>query len=103
MPQTVQVVVNFNIAPPAPPQLVATPATASNSLTVGSPAPTSPVSVISGGTPPYNQPTVDAASANPLPPGLSASVDASGNLTITGTPTVAGSGSVTLDISDSGA
>jgi hypothetical protein len=106
MPQTVQVTINFSIAPappPPPPTLVATPATATDSLTVGQPAPTTPLSVISGGTPPYKQPTVDPASSNPLPPGLAAAVDASGNLTVTGSPDAAGSGSVTLDIQDSGA
>lgn len=103
MPQTVQVTINFSIAPAPPPPLVATPATASDSLTVGVAAPSTPISVISGGTGPYNAPTVDPASPAPLPPGLTAAVDASGNLTITGTPTVAGSGSVILDVTDSGA
>lgn len=102
MPQTVQVTINFNIAPAQPPALVATPPTASDSLTVGVPASTAPLSVISGGTLPYKQPVVDPSSI-PLPDGLSASIDANGNLTVTGTPTVAGSGSVTLNVSDSGA
>lgn len=102
MPQTVQVAINFNIQPPAPPALVANPTSANDSLTVGQPAPPTPLSQISGGTPPYQQPVVDPSSPNPLPPGLSASIDDSGNLIVSGTPVAAGSGSVTLVISDSG-
>jgi hypothetical protein len=103
MSQSVSVTINFNIAQPAPPPLVVSPASVTESLTVGTPAPSGAIAVVSGGTPPYQQPTVDTASSNPLPPGLTASVDASGNVTLTGTPTTAGTGSVTLDIADSGA
>lgn len=103
MPQSVQVTINFNIQPAAPPALVANPASATDSLTVGQAAPATPVSVVSGGTPPYQQPTVDPASPSQLPPGLSAAIDDSGNLTITGTPTAAGTGVVVLNVADSGA
>jgi hypothetical protein len=102
MPQTVQITVNFNIAPaPAPP--VATPSTVTENLTVGQAAPTTPVSVVSGGVPPYTQPIVDPQSPNQLPPGLTAAIDGGGNVTITGTPAAnaAGAGTVLLDISDS--
>ncbi len=102
MPQKVQVTINFNIAPAPPPPLVATPPTASDNLTVGQTAPTTPLSVISGGTPPFQQPTVDPNSPAQLPPGLSAAIDANGNLTVTGTPTVSGTGTVILDVQDSG-
>ena len=102
MPQTVQITVNFSIAQPAPPPLVATPSSVSESLTVGSAAPSDPVSIISGGTPPFQSPVVDTSSPSPLPPGLSAAIDASGNVTITGTPTAAGVGTVVLAVSDSG-
>jgi len=102
MPQTVQVTINFNIVAPPPPALVADPASVDEPLQVGVPAPDTPVTKISGGTPPYQQPVVDPSS-NPLPPGLTAAIDDSGNLTISGTPTVAGQGSVLLNISDSGA
>ncbi len=103
MPQTVQITITFSIAAPAPPPLVASPTSVTDSLTVGQAAPSTPVSVVSGGTPPYQQPTVDPSSPNQLPPGLSAAIDASGNVTINGTPTAAGTGTVVLDVVDSGA
>ena len=103
MPQTVQITVSFNIVAAAPPPEVANPSAVTENLTVGTPAPTATVSVVSGGTPPYLQPVVDSASPAQLPPGLTAQIDASGNVTITGTPTLAGTGTVILDVSDSGA
>jgi hypothetical protein len=103
VPQTVQITIAFNIVAPAPPPLVATPTSATDDLTVGTPAPTTPVAVVSGGTLPYQAPTVDASSPAQLPPGLTAAIDASGNVTIQGTPTTPGSGTVILDVSDSGA
>ena len=103
MPQTVQITVNFVIAPAASLPPVATPSTVAENLQVGVPAPLAPVSVVSLGTPPYLAPTVNPSSPAPLPPGLSAAIDNSGNVTITGTPTAAGSGTVILDVVDSGA
>jgi len=62
---------------------------------------TSGLDLISGGTAPYSV-AVDSSSPNQLPDGVSVSIGADGNLNVTGTPTVAGSGSVVLAISDSG-
>lgn len=107
MPQIVKITINLNInpaAPPPPPALVATPDTVSlPDQTVGVAVDHVPVAVISGGTPPFQQPIVDPASPAPLPPGLTASIDDQGNVTLSGTPSVAGSGTVVLDVSDSGA
>lgn len=102
--QTVKITVNLSINPAAPPSLVATPDTVSlPDEQVGVSVSNVPVAVISGGTPPYQQPVLDPSSPSPLPPGLSASIDASGNVTISGTPAAAGSGTFVLDVSDSGA
>lgn len=107
MPQTVQITVNLNInpaAPPPPPTLVAAPSSVSlPDETVGTAVSGVAVATVSGGTPPYGQPVVDPASPNPLPPGLTFSTDASGNVTVSGTPTNAGSGTFVLDVTDSGA
>lgn len=105
MPQTVQITVTFNIAggAPPPPPLVATPSTVTDSLTVGTAAPSTPLAEVSGGTPPYLTPTIDPSSPSQLPPGLTAAVDASGNFTVTGTPTAGGTGTVIFDVTDSGA
>jgi len=105
MPQTVKITVNLNINPAPPPALAANPSTVSlPDETVGVSVPPTPVSQVSGGTPPYQAPVVDPASPNPLPPGLSFAIDAStGNVTVSGTPTNAGSGTFVLDVSDSGA
>lgn len=106
MPQTVQITVTLTInpavAPPLP--LVAAPSSASPpAQTVGVAVTAVPVAVVSGGTPPYLQPVIDPASPAPLPPGLTASIDGSGNVTLSGTPTTAGSGTFILDVTDSGA
>jgi hypothetical protein len=107
MPQTVKITVTLNInpaAPPPPPPLVASPATVSlPDETVGTAVTNVPVATVSGGTPPYQPPVVDPASPNPLPPGLSFAIDGSGNVTVSGTPGAAGSGTFVLDVSDSGA
>ncbi len=104
MPQTVQITVSLTISPVPPPALLASPPSVTlPTETVGVAVSAVPVSAISGGTPPYTQPVVDPASPNPLPPGLSAAIDAFGNVTISGTPTAAGSGQFVLDVSDSGA
>jgi hypothetical protein len=55
---------------------------------------------ITGGVPPYTA-SVDAASPSQLPPGITASIDPNNNLILSGTPTVAGSASVLLDVVDS--
>lgn len=107
MPQTVQITINLNInpAPPPPPTpLTVIPnAVTLPDQTVGVPVLNVPVAVVSGGTPPFAQPVLDSASPSPLPPGLTAAIDASGNVTISGTPTASGSGTFVLDVSDSGA
>jgi hypothetical protein len=104
MPQTVKIVISLSIAAAPPPALVATPSTVTlPGETVGVSVPPTPVAQISGGTPPYQSPVVDPASPNPLPPGLSFAIDAQGNVSVSGTPTAAGSGTFVLDVSDSGA
>lgn len=106
MPQSVRIAVTLNINPAVvvTPPLVATPAQVTlPDETVGVAVTAVPVAVISGGTPPFQQPVIDPASPAPLPPGLTAAVDASGNVTISGTPTAAGSGTFILDVADSGA
>jgi hypothetical protein len=80
--------------------LQVTPTSGSASFTVGVAGDSGPIGAVSGGTPPYSV-SVDAASPNPLPPGLNASLDSGNNLHVSGTPTAAGSGSVLLDIDDS--
>jgi hypothetical protein len=55
---------------------------------------------VTGGVPPYTA-SVDAASPNPLPPGVSAGIDASNNLIITGAAAGPGTGTVLLDVVDS--
>ncbi len=55
---------------------------------------------ISGGQAPYSA-AVDAASPNPLPPGLELSLDASNNLVLSGTPTTEGGPApVLIDVTD---
>lgn len=104
MPQTVKISVTLNINPSAPPALVANPPAATlPDETVGVAVSAVPVAQVSGGTPPYAQPVVDPTSPAPLPPGLSASIDGSGNVTVSGTPTAAGSGTFVLSVADSGA
>jgi hypothetical protein len=44
---------------------------------------------ITGGVPPYSA-SVDAASPNPLPPGVTAGIDANNNLILSGTPSASG-------------
>lgn len=104
MPQTVKITVSLSIAAAPPSPLVATPDTVSlPAETVGVVVSPTPVALISGGTPPYSQPVVDPSSPNPLPPGLSFAIDAQGNLSVSGTPQAAGSGTFVLDVTDSGA
>ncbi len=104
MPQTVQISVTLTIAAAPPAPLVATPASVTlPEETVGVAVAATPVAVITGGTPPYQNPVVDPASPSPLPPGLTFAIDASGNVTVSGTPQAAGSGTFILDVTDSGA
>lgn len=103
MPQTVKITINLNINPAAPAPLTVNPdAVSLPDETVGVAVSNVPVAQVSGGTPPYTQPVIDPASPSPLPPGLSAAIDASGNVTISGTPSASGSGTFVLDVSDSG-
>jgi hypothetical protein len=90
----------FSVTAPAS-TLAVTPATGSFSLTVGTPVPTTTVAVVSGGVPPYTY-ALDAASG-PLPTGVTFAEDNNGNISLTGTPTVAGTSTtpVLLDINDS--
>jgi hypothetical protein len=55
---------------------------------------------ITGGVPPYTA-TVDAASASQLPTGVTVGLDANNNLIVSGTPTVAGSATILIDVKDS--
>lgn len=56
---------------------------------------------ITGGTPPYSA-SVDAASPNPLPPGLSVGIDVNNNLIVSGTASAAGGPApVLIDVVDS--
>lgn len=104
MPQNVKINVSFNIAPAPPPPLVSDKSDAALPDEVAGVDPgVIPVAKISGGTPPFQQPVVDPASPNPLPAGLSAAIDDAGNLTVSGTPSAPGSGTVVLVVSDSGA
>lgn len=94
----VQLTVTFNIAPAVQPLAETTTAVTVNG-TSGVALSGNSGDVISGGVPPYTV-TVDAASPSQLPPGVTASVDGSGNVVFSGTPTTAGTGTVLLDITD---
>lgn len=101
--QTVQITVTLNINPSAPPPLSVDNSTVSlPDETVGQTVSNVPVASVTGGTPPYSV-SLDPSSPSPLPPGLSVSVDASGAVTLSGTPGAAGSGTFVLAVSDSGA
>lgn len=95
----VQLVVTFNIAP-APQPLAETQTSATVNAQAGTAFSSGSVDVVSGGVPPYSL-SVDAASAAQLPPGVSMAIDANGNVSFSGTPSVAGTGVVTIDITDS--
>jgi hypothetical protein len=112
MPQTIQIFVNLTINPastPPPPPISSSPSSSAGSPialpdeTVGVAVPPTQITQIQGGTPPFGQPVVDPSSPNPLPPGLSFSTDSNGNVTVSGTPTNAGTGPFTLSVQDSGA
>ncbi len=98
----VQLSVTFNVTGGTPPpSLVVTPASATENLTVGTAADGTAVAVVSGGVPPYTY-ALDSASG-PLPTGVTFAEDGNGNITLAGTPTVAGTSAspVLLDITDS--
>lgn len=96
---SIQVTVTVNpAAPPPPPPLVALPNTiALPDETVGTALPLTPVSQISGGTPPY-----DYAPTGDLPPGVEFAQDGTGAISLIGTPQAAGSFSFGIDVVDSG-
>jgi hypothetical protein len=96
----VQLSVTFNVVSATTP-LTVSPASATENLTVGTPADGTLVATVSGGQPPYNY-SLDSSSG-PLPTGVTFSEDGNGNISLAGTPTVAGSSTtpVLLDISDS--
>jgi hypothetical protein len=97
----VQLSVTFNVAPASAPPLTLTPASATENLTVGTPSDGTLVSAVTGGVPPYTYAS-DPASG-PLPTGVSFVEDGSGNISLAGTPTVAGSSTtpVLLNVTDS--
>jgi hypothetical protein len=80
--------------------LTVTPASGTFNLTVGTPADGTAVCVVSGGQAPYSY-ALDPASG-PMPTGVTFAEDANGNVTLAGTPSVAGTSSspVLLDITD---
>jgi hypothetical protein len=99
----VQLSVSFTVNPGTQQNpLLVTPATATENLTVGVAADGMSVAVVSGGTAPYTY-ALDPSSG-PLPDGVNFSEDGSGNVTLSGTPTTAGSSTtpVLLNINDAG-
>lgn len=107
MPQSIQIFVNLTINQAVQPLSENPPSTAAAPIvlpaeTVGVAVSPTPITQISGGTPPFSQPTLDPSSPNPLPPGLTFATDAQGNVTVSGTPAAAGSGPFTLLVTDSG-
>jgi hypothetical protein len=98
----VQFSATFNVTGGTSPNpLVVTPTSNTFNLVVGTPADGTAVAVVSAGTPPYTY-SLDAASG-PLPTGVTFAEDSNGNITLAGTPTVAGTSTtpVLLDINDS--
>lgn len=96
----VQFTLTLTISPPPPPPLAESASSGSATLQQGV-AGSVVLANISGGVPPYSA-SVDASSPNPLPDGLSASIDSSNNLIVSGIPTVAGGPApVLLDVVDS--
>jgi hypothetical protein len=93
----VQLTVSFNVVAAAAP-LTVTPASATENLTVGVAADGTAVASVTGGVAPYTY-ALDPASG-PLPAGITFDEDGSGNITLAGTPTAAGTSSVILDITD---
>jgi len=84
----VQLSIGFTVAPGgtgAP--LTVTPTSVNEDLTAGKAADGIVVATVTGGTPPYTIP-LDSASG-PLPDGISLAIDASGVITLVGTPTTA--------------
>jgi hypothetical protein len=95
-----QFTVTVTVNPAPPPPLSESASSGSAVLTQGASG-TTILAQISGGVPPYSA-SVDAASPNPLPPGVSVGIDANNNLILTGTPTAAGGPLPTLlDVVDS--
>ena len=91
MPQTTQFQITLTIAPGSnQPILVTLP-----NETVGTPVSNVPVGQGTG-TGPFTV-SLDPSSPQPVPPGLTAAVDANGNVTVSGTPTAPGTGTFWLD------
>jgi hypothetical protein len=80
--------------------LAVTPSSQTFNLTVGKDATGTAAAVVSGGVPPYTY-ALDSASG-PMPTGVTFAEDNSGNITLSGTPTVAGTSTtpVLLNITD---
>lgn len=98
----VQITVSLNINPAPPPPLTVDKSSVSlPDEQVGVDAGPVAVAVVSGGVPPFSV-ALDPSSPSPLPPGLTPAVDAQGNVTLSGVPSAAGSGSFVLAVSDSG-
>ena len=95
----VQFTVTITIAPPPPPPLSEGSSSGTANFVEGV-AGSVVLTPITGGQPPYVA-SVDAASPNPLPPGLNAGIDPNNNLIVSGTPTTQGGPApVLIDVVD---
>lgn len=94
----VQLTVDFTITG-QPQPLAVNPSQDNVTGTVGTALDGTAVAQVTGGTAPYNY-ALDVAS-DPMPDGVSFAEDGNGNISLTGTPTTAGTANVILDITDS--
>lgn len=95
-----QFTVTVTVNPPAPPPLAEGSTSGTAIFEQGKQA-TVVLTPITGGVPPYSA-AVDAASPNPLPPGVTVGIDAQNNLIISGNASALGGPVPTLiAISDS--
>ena len=82
----VQLSIGFTVAPGGTGQpLTVTPASVNEDLTVGKATDGTVVATVTGGQPPYTIPL--DPSSGPLPDGVTLAIDASGVITLVGTPT----------------
>lgn len=96
----VQFTVSITVTAPPPPPLSEGSSSGDASFVEGVQS-TAILAPITGGVPPYTA-SVDAASPNPLPPGLNVGIDANNNLILSGAATSAGGPApVLLDVVDS--